>query len=77
MYRDDGANVTSILMDAADASFMSLGRGGNGNEHAKQDRGEDSVTLLSDRRKLTLPKPLAHSFVQGIGGDNSGQGEYS
>lgn len=37
--------MTSIFADATDASFMSLGRGGNRKEHAKQDRGEDSVTL--------------------------------
>ncbi len=45
MYRDEGANVTSIVVRATDASFMSLGRGGNGNAQAKQDNGEDSVTL--------------------------------
>ena len=56
---------------------MSLGRGGNGNAQAKQDNGEDSVTLDVRSQIRTLPKLLAHSFAQEIGGDNSGQGEYS
>lgn len=64
-------------MRATDASFMSLGRGGNGNAQAKQDNGEDSVTLDVRSQIRTLPKLLAHSFAQEIGGDNSGQGEYS
>ena len=56
---------------------MSLGRGGNGNEQAKQVAVEASVTLNVRSWIRTLPKLLVHSFAREIGGDNSGQGEYS